>query len=157
MRLLKTPAHSSLTPDRHPKGQDYRLGSRCEESGSPSDSVQSLPLQVRSKTYLSDNSNLRESRTDGHKVMKVNGSSSPLPSRRTRKFSRKRRSVQPILTQNDDGAMSLRARDAVVEQSAQMLGAACRCVRPKQYDIRKLAIFGALDRHSKVAALLPEA
>jgi hypothetical protein len=53
--------------------------------------------------------------------------------------------------------MVLRACDAVVEQPAQMFGAACRRMRPKNDDVRKLAVLGALDCHSKMTALLPEA
>ena len=38
-----------------------------------------------------------------------------------------------------------------------MLGAACGRVRPKHNYVRKLAVLGALDRHGKMATVLPEA
>ena len=52
--------------------------------------------------------------------------------------------------------MVLCARDAVVEQPAQMLRAACGRMWPKHDDVRKLAVLGALNRHDKMTALLPE-
>src|SRR6266481_6455433 len=52
--------------------------------------------------------------------------------------------------------MVLCARDAVVEQPAQMLRAACGRMWPKHDDVLKLAVLGALNRHDKMTALLPE-
>lgn len=64
--------------------------------------------------------------------------------------------VKPPLPQHDDCAMALRPRNAVVEQSSQMFWAACGRMWPEHDDVRKLSVFGALDRHGKMTALLPE-
>src|SRR4051812_44517729 len=70
---------------------------------------------------------------------------------------RKGRRIEPFLPQDQYRAMALGTRDGVVKQPSQMLGTACDGVRPKNHDVRKFAVLGALDRHGEMTVLLPKA
>jgi hypothetical protein len=62
----------------------------------------------------------------------------------------------PSLTEDNDCAMVLGARDCVVEQSAQMFRASGDGMRPEYDNVRKLAVLGALDSHGEMAPVRPK-